>query len=394
MTVHPTRPRRPQRLEVFAVEDTAAQITWARLGPGRVEFEIDGRRHAVEANGGPGAVTLDDLKPETDYEVLLHGAGARHGGSRLGLRTLPDPPGRELFRFATISDLHLGADRFGLFGLVREDPGAVTPHPVMCARAAIDEALAWGAELLIVKGDVTTESFPEHWEAAGELLAGLPIPVEVLPGNHDRGRKRTVEPQPALARHGLRLVHGVQALELPGARLVLFDSTVPDWGYGRYNHLVDDVVRVASRTDKPVFVATHHYPQPLPVPHFWPPGVPSFAANRFIRALAEANPASFITSGHTHRNRLRHKLGIPISEVGSPKDYPGVWGGYVLYEDALRQVVRRVAAPEAIAWTEYTRRAVAGAWGLWAPGRLEQRCFVHTWPSSAPGGGRARSGHE
>jgi hypothetical protein len=37
--------------------------------------------------------------------------------------------------------------------------------------------------------------------------------------------------------------------------------------------------------------------------------------------------------------------------------------------------------PEALAWTERTRRSALGAWGRWSPGRLTDRSFTHVWPS-------------
>jgi hypothetical protein len=86
-----------------------------------------------------------------------------------------------------------------------------------------------------------------------------------------------------------------------------------------------------------------------------------------------------VSSGHAHRHRRRQVDGIEVTEVGSPKDYPGTWAGYVIYERGIRQVVRRISAPEAIDWTEYTGRAVGGAWRLWSPGRLESRCFEMPW---------------
>jgi hypothetical protein len=69
-----------------------------------------------------------------------------------------------------------------------------------------------------------------------------------------------------------------------------------------------------------------------------------------------------------------------VAEVGSPQDFPGTWTGYVVHEGGIRQVVRRVAAPEAMAWTESTKGCFAGLWGRWSPGTLPQRCFTHPWP--------------
>jgi hypothetical protein len=39
-----------------------------------------------------------------------------------------------------------------------------------------------------------------------------------------------------------------------------------------------------------------------------------------------------------------------------------------------------VAAPDAISWTDRTRMVLGGVWGMWAAGRLGERCFVHPWP--------------
>ena len=80
-----------------------------------------------------------------------------------------------------------------------------------------------------------------------------------------------------------------------------------------------------------------------------------------------------MASGHTHRHATRRHRHVVITETGSPKDHPGTWTGYVVYEGGLRQVVRRVGRGDAITWTEHTRRAAGGAWGYWSPGRLDHR---------------------
>jgi hypothetical protein len=69
-----------------------------------------------------------------------------------------------------------------------------------------------------------------------------------------------------------------------------------------------------------------------------------------------------------------------VTEVASTKDHPGVWAGYAVYEGGIIQVVRRILHPDAMGWTELTRRAAGGAWGPYASGRLSDRCFTHVWP--------------
>src|SRR5687768_15612504 len=142
-----------RRLRVFAVEDTTAQVCWARLGPGKVVLEVGGRETIVDTDGGPGAAIIEGLDPATRYRLTVDGTPTLH------FDTLAPPPGRLLCRFATITDIHIGARTFGAFIRIPEHvaPGQ-EPHPLRCTRAALDEALAWGAEAIVCKGDVSFDS--------------------------------------------------------------------------------------------------------------------------------------------------------------------------------------------------------------------------------------------
>jgi predicted phosphodiesterase len=344
---------------VFSVEPQTAQITW---------------RHGL--NGVPGVQLFEGLDPDSTQSVRVDALD-----SDVDVTTIAPPPGPELCRIATINDLHIGCQDFGLFGGMKEPPAPV-PHAVRCMKSAIDDALAWSAQLLIVKGDLTHYGRVEEWQTVGYLLAGIHVPVAVVPGNHDVKRSRHVEPQPALAVHGLHLVHGVEVIDLPGVRVVLADTTVPHKDRGRIAHLTEDITRVASRAAGGVFVALHHHPQRHRVTTFPPAGIPGPESAAFLRALAAANPASFVATGHSHRHRRHDRFGVTITEVGSTKDFPGTWTGYAVHEGGIRQVVRRISDPTCLPWLDHTRRAAAGMWGLWSPGRLEHRCFSVAWSTS------------
>ena len=95
--------------------------------------------------------------------------------------------------------------------------------------------------------------------------------------------------------------------------------------------------------------------------------------------LLAINPDIVLSSGHTHRNRIRRHGTALITEVSSTKDFPGVWAGYAIHDTGIRQSVRRITEPECIGWTDHTHAAVAGIWGLWSPGRLDQRSRTHHW---------------
>ena len=61
--------RRHPTLEVFAVEDTTAQVMWQSLGPGTLSLAVDGHVQDLVTSNGPGAATLTGLAPDSDVRV-------------------------------------------------------------------------------------------------------------------------------------------------------------------------------------------------------------------------------------------------------------------------------------------------------------------------------------
>lgn len=401
-------------MAAFAVEDRSVQLTWPCLPAPSVTWEVGPKQVEVEASqpalfrrvgrpprrlslpvsvgwpvpgyaapgvGGPGSVVIEGLEPSTRYDVVVSGPGiARQAVT--SFTTLAPPPGRLLTRFATINDIHLGDRRFGGMHTIDDVaplPAGWEPFPLRCARAAIDEAAAWGAELLVVKGDLTRESEPVEFHETGRLLAASPIPVAAILGNHDV--RTDVDGRALLAEHGIVVPDGAWARDLPGIRIIGGHTPVPGHHRGQITpeHRAE-LVRLAKEGPAPVFVAIHHQLQLTRWAHYYPPGVPENDARRFLEALAAACPAAMVASGHTHRNR-RHRFGpLTMVEVGSTKDYPGEWAGYAVYEGGIRQVVRRIAAPSVLGWTEPSALALGGVWGHWSVGTLADRCFTLCWP--------------
>jgi hypothetical protein len=374
------------RVTVFAAEDTSLQLTWSALGPGPVRARAADTTVDLLADGGPAGVVLAGLPPEEAVEVRLTGEGVPGGRLSIATRTLPSPPGEELYRLGTISDTHLGSVGFGYRRTIVEDDRPVVPHPVRCAAAAIADLVAWGAQRLVVKGDITEQSDIWNWRTFGRLVAGLDIPVDVLAGNHDYGSRRTIDPVDGLRSVGLGLRQGVESVALPGLRLVLVDSTEPDRHHGRLALRTDAVVAALHGVREGALVAMHHHLQPHTLTEGWPWGVPKQESRGFLDAVGGAHPRTLVTSGHTHRHRRWQRGPVTVTQVGSTKDYPGVWAGYVVHEGGIRQVVRRVTAPDCISWTERTRKAAFGLWAVAAPGRLSDRCFTLDW-SDPPAAG-------
>ena len=385
-------------LRVFGVEDTAAQLTWSAMDAEPVVVGVGPRSCTARANppaivhqlgwpsrplssrpGGPGSVRFDGLSPSTTYDVWLASPTSPAATRRVvgRLTTLAPPPGRLLFRFASVSDVHVGERAFGFRGRLREGPELGGPSALVCLTAAMTEARAWGAELIVGRGDLTRSSRRVQFELAARTLAGAGVPAIGVLGNHD---VRPRSSGPAICRaNGLEVIDDVAYRDYPGIRLVLAHSPLSGEHKG---HLPEDrIARIAEycAVPGPVALIMHH---PLSTrrwasPH--PPGVSAGQSARLAAALRAVNPNVLVLSGHRHRNRFYEVGDLKAAELGSTKDYPGVWAGYAVYEGGIRQVIRRVGDPSALAWTEVTSRGAFGVWGRWAPGRLEERCWSLAW---------------
>jgi len=374
------RSPRAVRLGVFAVDETEVQVAWGHLGPGHVQLAVGDDAIEVSSDGGPGVHTFAGLTPDTPGTVELTGPGVPDGRRTLAFRTLAPLPGPERYRFATVSDLHLGCREFGLLRTMKEKPQPDEVYSMRTARAALTEAAAWGAERLIAKGDITHGGSLDQWLLFGRLLDESGLVADAIPGNHDGVERREIDPNDALEKLGLEPIpDGCRWIDVPGLRIVLVDSTQLEVRRGHLAHR-RDVVREAIDTDRPVWIAMHHHLEPLSFSHFYPPGIRGRDSRDFLRTLVATNPRAFISSGHTHRNRRRYEGPVVLTEVGSPEDYPGTWGAYTVHDTGIRQVVRRLEDPRVVPWIEYSRRAAGTMWGRWSPGRLDARCFNHLWP--------------
>ena len=364
-----------RRLVVFAVEDDRAQITWASLPQGPHTFAAGSASARVDITeaGVPGAVDLAGLDPDTSYELTLDGDHVHR------FRTLPSPPGQELFRFATVNDCHVGERAFGFLRTIRERPPPEEPYPVRCLRAAIEEAKEWGALHLLVKGDLTDRNQPSELETAGTIVRESGLGVSAVLGNHDVTR-RGIDAREALAEYDIDIDPRPRSVDLPGLRLVLVQSARRGFSRGFLDdEQIQGAAELVEASPVPVFVALHHPLQRIERNLVWPPGVPGSEAGRLLEALAAASPNVLVASGHSHRNRFRKVGPIPLVQTGSTKDFPGAWTGYAVHEGGIRQVVRRTAAPDVMQWTDRSRRAVLGLWPLWSSGLRSWRCFSHSW---------------
>lgn len=306
--------------------------------------------------------------------------GVTHELGGLTARTLARPPGERLATVATVNDVHFGEVACGVVEgtaigpVIRREPGE-EPYPELMNRAAVAEMLAMGAgagpDAVVVKGDLTAEGTEAEYEAfLACYRTAFGDRLHHVRGNHDGYHGGTFAAE------------ATQEVVLPGATLAVLDTTRPGQATGQVtNDQLDWLDELAARADRPVLVFGHHHP--------WDPGSRTRSDSYFgihpddsepLVAVVARRPAiAGYFAGHTHRNRVRRFAAtgdVPWVEVSSVKDFPGAWAEYRVFEGGILQVVRRVSAPDALAWTERTRHMYEGAYAAYSFGSLDDRCFA------------------
>jgi 3',5'-cyclic AMP phosphodiesterase CpdA len=313
-------------------------------------------------------VTVDLLEPDTEHPVLLDGRRVAT------VRTAARPGGRLLGRVATLSDLHLGAAGTGALPRTSRRQSPRFEAPVITARAAAAEIARAGVDLVVVKGDLTQRDYPADHELAADVLGELAPRVVCMVGNHDGGNHDRVDRRSLLRDRGLA-VQGrpVEQHRAREALVTLVDTVRPGRHDGSVLGTVDDVAALVERATGPALLFLHHQLMPWRIPHHLPTGVPAREARLLLDALTRHGAGTrfpaLVSSGHTHRNRVRSTRGVVITEVGATRDYPGVYALYDVFDDAVVQSVRRIEHPAAVRLVERSARSAASAWAWWSPPR-------------------------
>jgi 3',5'-cyclic-AMP phosphodiesterase len=308
----------------------------------------------------------DGLDPDTGYEL-----------DGTSFRTLPRPAGELLCRVATVNDLHFGEIEAGHLAelpvgpVLRSEPGE-DPYPEVMNAAAAAEIAAVEPDLVVAKGDLSDAGAAADLSAFSRCYSGFAGRLVTIPGNHDVAGG---------APGGPLSTELPARVDLPGVTVALLDTTILRWHTGRVPaDQLEWLDEVGAGADRPVLVMGHH--------HAWGPGSNSRPAGYFginpddsealVAVFARRPRLAAYLAGHTHRNRVRRFAAtgpVPWVEVASVKEFPGCWAEYRVHEGGILQIVHRISAPTALAWTERTRALFGGLFPGYAFGQLEDRCL-------------------
>ena len=155
---------------------------------------------------------------------------------------------------AQITDLHVRPEDSPAYGRVNTNEMLRA-----CVRAI--RALDRQPDVLVATGDLTDGGTAEEVRILAEILAPLPMPIYVLPGNHDC-RAALVKELPT--HKYLSLADGFlhYAVDAFPVKLIALDTVVPGKSHGELcAHRLEWLeARLAERRDHPVVVMMHHPP--------------------------------------------------------------------------------------------------------------------------------------
>lgn len=198
---------------------------------------------------------------------------------------------------AQLSDLHVRPKGELLYGGIVDSNQALAD--------ALDHVLAMDRrpDLVLFTGDLVDEGRPAEYEMLREILAALPIPHLVIPGNHDdRDNLRTAFHDHAyLPREGP--LH--YCVDDHPVRIIGLDSNVSGVHHG---HIDDDGLAwladvLASDTTKPTLLMLHHPPFASGI--WYMDQYRYFDGNALKAVIERFDNVEAVLCGHVHRSIQR-----------------------------------------------------------------------------------------
>jgi len=193
---------------------------------------------------------------------------------------------------AQISDMHVKAEGELLYGRL--------DTPAYLARAiahicALDPA----PDIVIASGDLVESGKAEEYAHLKRLLSPLPMPIYLMPGNHDsRDAMRECFPEHSYLPSSGFLHYTIETAPL---RLIALDSLVPGRTHGALcPGRLDWLKSQLAESDRPTVIAVHHPPFDC--------GIAAFDGERLneggqeLAELVRRHPnVERVMCGHVHR---------------------------------------------------------------------------------------------
>ncbi|MTH96247.1 phosphodiesterase [Roseibium sp. RKSG952] len=210
---------------------------------------------------------------------------------------------------AHISDLHLRPR--GLPCLRVSDTNMLAERAIRALAS-----LSPRPDALVISGDLTDRDDPREYAVARRLLKRLPMPVYLIPGNHDssEGMRSNLADFPGISDStGEKLWY---AADIGDLRLIALDSHDPGKPGGRLGTAqLSWLAKELASSTKPTIVALHHPPADTGIVHLDAMGL---ADSEALEDALRGHPqVKRILCGHIHRSIVAEFAGTIMTLVPS-----------------------------------------------------------------------------
>jgi 3',5'-cyclic-AMP phosphodiesterase len=152
---------------------------------------------------------------------------------------------------------------------------------------------------VIVTGDLADGSTPVEYARFRELIAPLPVPVHVIPGNHDQDLDW----------------EGPRAVACGDIRVVLCDTMRPGCDGGELD--LDWLAAELEKSGAPTIVAMHHPPVLIGIGGLDAIGLAPAQRTALAEVLARAPHVVRVIAGHVHRSAFAKVGTTPVTTCAS-----------------------------------------------------------------------------
>ncbi|WP_041376015.1 phosphodiesterase [Polymorphum gilvum] len=163
-------------------------------------------------------------------------------------------------------------------------------------------ALSPRPDAVVVTGDITDGADAREYALARHILGRLPMPVYVLPGNHDSSDtlRAAFSDYPGIRDAPTASGKLHYTADVGGLRLVALDSSVAGKPFGLLGaEQLAWLDRVLAEDDRPAVVAVHHPPMATGIQHM--DSIALHDTDAFAAVLSRHAHVERLICGHVHR---------------------------------------------------------------------------------------------
>lgn len=408
--------------------------TWTTAASSDTTVCLDGERpcRRLEGSTRNHYAHVTGLRSGRRYTYTLMSGGVPVPTSATNpgaVTTLVDPPGRFLFSFAVMADIHSGEQCSGTALTITPPVGSLPPcysteppdppYAVRMAEAAVGEINRRGVGLVVLTADNTSHAKLGQTKRALRTLRRLDGEWHITRGAHDRPNQNPPDPTCGEDNDCFRSVFFPArkpgrihySFDFRGHHFVALDSVAAD-GQGdltdaaQNEWLERDLDRAKQRNQR-TFIFFHHPVAEYATTTSFPPVIFGVRQDRggqaFLDRLADYPNVVGVLNSHTHRNYVAYSpqtgRRLPFIETGPTKEYPGGYSMFRVYSGGYQRDFHRLRCDFCREWTATTRNEYFGLYPLYTLGTVSARAFTHVYdcdaftpPPSPPSGNESSVG--